>query len=221
MEILSNIHLIPSRIVNCYLIVEPAGLTLIDAGISAANVLTYIEGLAKQPTDLKRIIITHADADHIGALAELKASTGALVYSSPIEAQAIAAARLSRTLKPGLQALMFKIVTSIVKVKPARVDELLRDGQELSIAGGLQVVETPGHTPGHISLYAPASGVLFCGDSMSAGRNGRLRCSRGANTWDEEKARESVRIQQALGAEIVCAGHGPVVREAADKFPTL
>ncbi len=136
------------------------------------------------------------------------------------EAKAIAAARASRPLTSRLAALVLKIFMSIFRQKPARVDQLLSGGQTLSVAGGLQVVDTPGHTPGHISLYVPASAVLFCGDSMEAGRDGRLRLAPSARTWDAEHAKESVRIQQALGAEIVCAGHGPVVRSAADKFPT-
>ncbi len=116
------------------------------------------------------------------------------------------------------------ILTTIVNQKRQRVVELkktspLTEGQVLPALGGLRVVETVGHTPGHISLYAPAAKILFCGDSMVAEKNGMLRCSRGMNTWDEAKAKESVKIQQALGAEIVCSGHGPIVREAAGKFP--
>lgn len=79
MEIKPNVHVIPGGIVNVYLIVESDGLTLIDTGLSgnARTVLKYITGLGKQPADLKRIILTHSDGDHVGALAALKAATGA------------------------------------------------------------------------------------------------------------------------------------------------
>lgn len=220
MEVIPGIHRIPGSMVNCYLIVEPDGVTLIDAGMSKTKVLKYLTALGKQPADLKRIIITHADPDHVGALADLVEASGARVLASAIEAKAIAAGRASRPLKSRLAALVLKVFMSIFRQKPARVDHLLSGGQTLSVAGVLQVVDTPGHTPGHISLYVPASAVLFCGDSMEAGRDGRLRLAPSARTWDEEHAKESVRIQQALGAEIVCAGHGPVVRSAAGKFPT-
>ncbi len=224
MEIILNVHLIPSGFVNCYLIVDPDGLTLIDTGLSrnTQNVLKYLAGLGKQPLDLKRIVITHSDGDHVGALADLKALSRARVYANPIEAQAIAAARPSRDLKTqGLLTYLFKLVTPLFKPKPAQVDELLNNGQELPMLGGLRVMDTPGHTPGHISLFAPGAKILFCGDSMVAEKNGLLRCSRGMNTWDEAKAKESVKIQAALGAEIVCSGHGPVVREAQGKFPNV
>lgn len=224
MEISPNIHLIPSSIVNVYLIVEPDGLTLIDTGLAgnAKTVLKYIASLGKQPGDLKRIIITHSDGDHVGALAALKAATSARVYASPIEAHAIEAAHPSRELKvKGVQALLFKYIAGpLFKAKPTHVDELINDGQVLPILGGLRVVATIGHTPGHISLYAPAHKILFGGDSMVAEKTG-LRVSRGMNTWDEAKAKEAVKIQAALGAEIVCVGHGPVVRDAASKFPKV
>ena len=224
MDILPNVQLIPSGFVNCYLILEPDGLTLIDTGISrnTANVLKYLAGLNKQPADLKRILITHSDGDHVGALADLKTATGARVYANPIEAQAIAAGHPSRELKrQGLRAFLFTLAMPFFKPKPVQVDELLTDGQVLPVLDGLQVVNTPGHTPGHISLYAPAVKLLFCGDSMIVDKAGTLRCSRGANTWDEANAKEAVKVQAALGAEIVCSGHGPIVREAAGKFPVV
>ncbi len=217
MEINSNVHLIPSSIVNVYLIIDPDGLTLIDTGLAgnAKKVLNYITGLGKQPGDLKRIILTHSDGDHVGALATLKAATGARVFASPIEARAIEAAHPSRELKmKGVQALLFKYIAGpMFRVKPAHVDELINDGDVLPVLGGLHVVATIGHTPGHISLYAPAHKILFAGDSMTSTKTG-LRVSRGMNTWDEARAKEAVKIQAALGAEIVCVGHGSVVRDA-------
>ncbi len=222
MEVIPQVYHLSGSFVNFYLIAEPDGLTLIDTGLSRhfKTTLQAISQLGRSPTDLKRILITHSDGDHVGALADLKAATGAQICANPIEARAIAAARPSRELKrQGLRAILLMLIMPLFKVKPAQVDELLSDGQELPILGGLRVVNTPGHTPGHISLYAPAAKILFCGDSMVAEDNGTLRCSRGANTWDEAKARESMKIQQALGAEIVCSGHGPIVREAVGKFP--
>ena len=95
---------------------------------------------------------------------------------------------------------------------------IIAEGQTLPILGGLQVLETPGHTPNHISLFAPTAGILFCGDSMVSDETG-LHGSRRGVTWDEARARESERKQAGLGAKIVCTGHGPVVKDAGGKFP--
>ncbi len=108
----------------------------------------------------------------------------------------------------------------LLRVAPATVDEVVRDGQVLPVLDGLRVISTPGHTPGHISLFAPSAGILFVGDSLVA-QGDMLRASRGMNTWDQAKADDSVRLQAGLGARIVCSGHGPVIMDAAGKFPRL
>jgi glyoxylase-like metal-dependent hydrolase (beta-lactamase superfamily II) len=224
MEIIPNIHLIPDIIANPYLIIDPDGLTLIDTGLPGSDkkILNYIAGMGRSPADLKRIIITHSDMDHIGGLYTLKKVTGARTYASDIEAKAIASGKPSRPIKPGLtlRRVLMSILSLWMKPHPMQVDEILKDGQVLPLLGGLQVVETAGHTPGHISLYASKSAVLFPGDSMVSDDKG-LHGSRPAVTWDMTKADESVRKQTALGARIVCPGHGPVVTDAQDKFPKV
>jgi glyoxylase-like metal-dependent hydrolase (beta-lactamase superfamily II) len=222
MEIISNVHLIPSIIANPYLIIDSDGLTLIDAGLpgSARKILNYISGLGRSASDLKRIIITHSDIDHIGGLSALKKASGASVYASAIEAEAISKGSPSRQIRPA--NLRRKLLMSMMRrfMKAAHADEILSEGQVLPILGGLRVLETPGHTPGHISLFSPSTGILFTGDSIVV-REGRLVRSVPANTWDEAKADESARKQAALGARIVCSGHGAVVMDATNKFPNI
>jgi len=221
MEIIPNVHLITATFVNVYLIIDPDGLTLIDTGTAGTEkkILKYIAGLGRAPSDVRRIIITHSDADHVGGLAALKAATGARVYANAVEAEAVAAGRASREIKPrGLAGVLFGLIAGLIKTAPATVDEFLTDGQVLPVLGGLRVVETFGHTPGHISLFAPSVRVLFTGDSIVAGDD-KLLPSRESNTWDMDRALEAVRLQAALGAQIVCSGHGPVVKDAAAKFP--
>ncbi len=223
MEIIPNVHHIPGIVANPYLIIDPTGLTLIDAGLpgSSRKILKYMADLGYAPKGLHRIIITHADMDHIGGLAALKAATGARVFSSAIEAEAIARGKPSRPIQS--RSLFRKILMGamgLFKTAHVQVDEFLTDGEVLPVLGGLQVLETPGHTPGHISLYSPSSTILFCGDSMVSTPEG-LQSSRPSLTWDNTKADESTRKQAALGATIVCSGHGPVVKEAGGKFPQV
>jgi len=178
MEIAANVHVIPSRIVNAYLIVDADGLTLIDTGLArnGKQILNYIAGLGYSPQDLKHIVITHADGDHVGGLAALKVASGARVYASPVEAEAIAAGRMSRELKlRGLLKWLFAAAAPFFKVKPAAVDERVADGQVLPALGGLRVVATPGHTPGHISLYAPAAGCSSWATRCCLGLTGCAR----------------------------------------------
>ncbi len=223
MEIIPNVHLIPNGFVNVYLIVDPDGLTLIDAGMASNGkaILDYIAGLGRSPADLRRLLVTHADQDHVGALAALKAASGARIACGPADAEAIAAGRSSRELKLGfLMKLVMGLFEWLFKTVPAPVDDRLADGQVLPVLGGLRVIATPGHTPGHVSFFAPAAGILFSGDSIIS-EKGRLIISRPRATWDAAQAQASARAQAALGATIVCPGHGSVVTDAAGKFPTM
>jgi len=222
MKITDNVHLVPGVAANIYLITDPDGLTLIDAGLplTARKILGFIESLGHSARDVRRILITHADWDHIGGLAALRKATGARTYASRIEAAAMAAGRPSRPTKvsPGTP-LIRRLMRSFMKPRRFDVDEVLTDGQVLpAVLGGLRVVDSAGHCPGHISFLAPSAGILFCGDSMVTDEQG-IHGSRPIFTWDETMAKAAVKRQAALGARILCSGHGPVVMDAAGKFP--
>jgi glyoxylase-like metal-dependent hydrolase (beta-lactamase superfamily II) len=223
MKILDNVHLIPGVTANSYLVLDPDGLTVIDAGMpySEKKTLEYVTRLGRSARDVKRILITHADMDHYGCLAGLQQATGACTYASRDESLAMALGKSSRPVDRSVgrfQRFMINLMGRFLKATPIRVDEILEEGQILPPLGGLQVVETPGHSPAHLSFFAPAAGILFCGDSMKSSDKG-LRASRSRNNWNQPLAEASVRKLAGLGARIVCPGHGPVVWEAQDKFP--
>ena len=113
---------------------------------------------------------------------------------------------------------MFSLLSPFFQAKPVQVDEILVEGQILPVLGDLHVVETPGHTPGHISFYAPMASLLFCGDSMRSDGRG-FRGSRSRNNWDQAQAEASVRKQKELRPQVVLPGHGPAVYDAMEKFP--
>jgi glyoxylase-like metal-dependent hydrolase (beta-lactamase superfamily II) len=223
MRIIDNVFVIPGVMANTYILVDEDGLTVIDAGMpgSEKKILAYLVKLGKNASDVKRIVLTHSDIDHVGGLAALAGESGARTYASQIEAEAIATGKPSRQIQASgfsIRRFLFALLSPLFKAKPFQVDEMLTEGQTLPVLGGLRVVETPGHTPGHISLYAEKATVLFCGDSMVSDEDG-LHGSRPEATWDADQARKSVRKQTDLGASIVCTGHGPVIRDPGGKFP--
>ena len=223
MKIIDNVFTVPGVVANPYILVDADGLTVIDTGLprSEKKILAYVASLGKSARDVKRIILTHSDLDHVGGLAALQKATGARTYAGKIEADSIAAGKPSREINPSgfsLRRILFTLMRPFFKATPFQVDEILTDGQTLPVLGGLRVLDTAGHTPGHISLFAPAVDILFCGDSMVSDEEG-LHGSRSGLTWDDAKAKEAVKKQSALGARIVCSGHGPIVMDATGKFP--
>jgi glyoxylase-like metal-dependent hydrolase (beta-lactamase superfamily II) len=222
MQITPHIHQIPGVEANSYLLVDSDGLTLIDTGIPGSHkkILKHLAELGHAPTDIKHILITHADMDHIGGLAALKADCGARLYANKLEAEAIASGQASRPIVPKnvFFRLIFGLANRLMKATPATIDEHLEDGQTLPMLGGLRVLGTPGHTPGHLSFFAESEGVLFSGDSVIANKGG-LQNSRPPVTWDKDQARVSAHKQANLKPRVVCPGHGPVVTEAENKFP--
>ncbi|GAB4580337.1 MAG: MBL fold metallo-hydrolase [Anaerolineales bacterium] len=221
MEIIPRIHLISGPIVNCYLIVEETGLTLIDTGLAAyeKRIVAYIASLGYSLHDLKRILLTHSDGDHAGSAAALRAASGAKVCASAIEAEAVALGMASR--KPRFNAVgrfLAGLMSNFFKYTPCPVDHILTPGMDLPVLERLWVVPSPGHTPGHLSFYSAAFKILFAGDSMRS-KNDELFCSNGPVTWDEGEALASVRLQAAMRPRIVCVGHGKVIKNAVGKFP--
>lgn len=214
MQIIPGLHLVKGRKTNCYLIIEPSGLTLIDTGLphNHKNLFEYLSRANLQPQDIQREIITHADGDHYGCLSNIIAASGAKTFAHPIEADAMRIGDQSRPLKlKGIWKILFSVAYQFFRPKPVDVDHLFKDGELLPTFGGLRVIHTPGHTPGHISLYAEKHNLLFAGDSMRSNSRKILRSSRGNSTWDENIALESAKAQAALHPAIICPGHGPVI----------
>jgi glyoxylase-like metal-dependent hydrolase (beta-lactamase superfamily II) len=222
-KIIDNLYLVPGVVANPYILVDPDGLTVIDTGLphSQRKILAYVTSLGRSARDVKRIILTHSDLDHVGGLAALHKLTGAATYASRVEAEAIAAGKPSRRIKYfgfSFRRLVFSLLEPFMKAAPFQVDQIVATDQVLPALEGLQVVDTSGHTPGHISLFAPSVGVLFCGDSLVTDNEG-IHGSRSGLTWDDARARLAERRQAVLGARILCPGHGPVIMDAAGKFP--
>jgi glyoxylase-like metal-dependent hydrolase (beta-lactamase superfamily II) len=221
MKIADGVFVVPEVAANTYVIVDPEGLTLIDAGLprSQDKILRFISSLGRAAPEVRRILLTHADWDHVGSLAALHKATGARTYASRIEAEAMAAGRSSRPTKlPSSTSLLRRLMRTFMSPRPFQVDEILADGEVLPVLGGLRVVDTAGHCPGHISFFSPSTGILFCGDSMITDEQG-IHGSRPIFTWDPVMAQNAVKKQASLGARLVCSGHGPVVMDADGKFP--
>jgi glyoxylase-like metal-dependent hydrolase (beta-lactamase superfamily II) len=197
--------------VNSYLVEEDEGLTLIDTMIpgSAKAILARAEQLGKP---IVRIALTHAHADHVGSLDALAEQLpGVEVLISSRDARLLAK---DKTLDPSEQLPGAKLRGGYpgVKTPPTRT---IAPGER---AGSLEVIASPGHTPGHVSFLDTRDGTLYAGDAYST--LGGVATPAKANprfplvylaTWHRPTALESAKALRARDPGRLAPGHGKVV----------
>ena len=200
-----------------YLLEDPDGLTIIDAGLgfAAARILKQLRQKGHSPQDVKRLLVTHAHPDHIGGLRALQQATGAAVIASAVEQPYIEGTkpvpRAPKSDLTGGSRLMYGQATLVDQ--PVPVNRTLQDGEMMAeVLDGLQVIYTPGHSPGHTSYWHPEKGILFSGDVIMR-MTGNLSLPFAAFTPSMDENKRSIRRVIALKPRIVCFGHGQPMRE--------
>lgn len=168
MEVRPGIHQLPGlRWANAYLLVEDQGLTLIDSGTpgDGRKILRYIRSIGRDPAELARVVLTHSHPDHTGLLEGLARRTGASITVHQADTRQTAKSGGLRLHYPA-QPPSFGWDIPFLHRIPAH--QVIEDGQVLPILDGLQVMHTPGHTPGSVCFYLADQAVLFTGDTLLA-----------------------------------------------------
>jgi glyoxylase-like metal-dependent hydrolase (beta-lactamase superfamily II) len=193
------------------------GLTLVDTALPGQ--IDLIEIALKQegfsPEEIKKIVITHQDMDHVGCLHALKERTRATVYAYVDEVLYIDGT-LTPIKFPTAERLAQNpnMAEKMKHYKPLPVDEAVQDGHVLEKSAGAVVVATPGHTPGHMSLYLPRTKTLIAGDALTSD-SGALNGPLERATPDMGLAMESVRKLAELDVESIVCYHGGLVVDDA------
>ncbi|MDA2515736.1 MULTISPECIES: MBL fold metallo-hydrolase [Bacillus] len=172
---------------------------LIDTGFPGQieDIQVEMEKVGVSFDKLKVVILTHQDIDHIGSLPELlqRCRSNIKVYAHELD-------------KPYIEGDLPLLKDGNIENRPkGKVSDTVIDGQELPYCGGILILHTPGHTPGHISLYLKQSKILVAGDSMYS-VNGVLGGIHAPTTLNIMEARQSLKKYLNLHIESVVCYHG-------------
>ncbi|MGC0405180.1 glyoxylase-like metal-dependent hydrolase (beta-lactamase superfamily II) [Streptomyces sp. SAI-126] len=198
-------------------------VVLIDTGLPGS--LPYLtEGMDEAGVPLARVdkvVLTHQDLDHIGGLGSvLQAVPGPVeVIAHEDEAPYIQGDRpLLRMSGDGRAAIptpadeeqrreMLQLMEAAKNMEKVHVDTVVQGGEVLPYCGGITVVHTPGHTPGHICLYLDRTKVLVCGDELEV-RDGSLAGPRPGLSADDPMARRSIAELVPYDVDTAICYHG-------------
>lgn len=202
-------------LVNGFVLRDDDGqVTLVDLGVarSGPKVLAALRSLGSGPQDVTRVLLTHCHPDHAGGAAHVYRETGRPVDVHAADAEYV---RTGTQPDPDPAYRLGRLLARLPGAgnEPVPVGEELTDGQVLPVAGGLRVVHTPGHSPGHASYLHESSGTLITGDAIFnvLGRRWPLKalCSNFALT------RQTAHRLGELDYTTAAFTHGPEIRDDA------
>jgi glyoxylase-like metal-dependent hydrolase (beta-lactamase superfamily II) len=199
--------------VNCYLVREADGFTLVDTGMLESSAELILRAASELRGAIRRIVLTHAHMDHVGSVDALLAKLGAQDTELIANARSLPLLRKPPDLSlwPGEPAGKIKGGLPGIEAKPTR---LLSEGDTV---GSLRCIETPGHIPGHLSFLDERDGTLYAGDALTAMNH--LRVSSDAPwyfplpklaTWSAAAAVASAEKLLSYPIERFACGHGGV-----------
>jgi glyoxylase-like metal-dependent hydrolase (beta-lactamase superfamily II) len=214
--------------VNIYMIATgPKEWVLVDAGLkgSACRIQKMAAALFGEDNPPAAIILTHGHFDHVGALHELLKTWKVQVYAHQLELPFLTGKTAYPPADPTVGGGLMSALSFLYPNKPInlglKVHALAKDGS-LPKMPDWQVIHTPGHTPGHISLYRGRDKVLIAGDAFVT-----TQAESAISVLSNEKmisgppkyftpnwvsAALSVRNLRDLRPEIAATGHGPTMK---------
>jgi glyoxylase-like metal-dependent hydrolase (beta-lactamase superfamily II) len=202
MKISDQVYALDSTKGNYVYIVLAEEIILIDTGLpkNGKNILNELESMDIKPHDIKHILITHDDMDHVGSLALLEKVSGAKIWASKEDIPHIMGEINRHVIK--------RIMNHIVKLKkPENINSYPEDG----IISDIKVIYTPGHTVGHVCLLY--KDIMFVGDLFRT-KNGEIIPGPSFANWNNSILKKSIVKIDEYDFKWICPAHGePIKRD--------
>jgi glyoxylase-like metal-dependent hydrolase (beta-lactamase superfamily II) len=184
---------------RCYCVRESDGYTLIDTGMprKTKEILEELATYNIQPSQIKRILLTHGDVDHIGNVNAIRKITGCKVYADAAEIPYLEKRKRYNAIKGFLKILLR--IGKILDVTPLPQHKI----------GEIEIFKTPGHTPGHVCFKL--NNIIFAGDLVGESE-GQIRIMSDKMTFNKQQLINSIKTLNVTGVDLLCLAHGSDIK---------
>lgn len=220
MQLLPDLRRIGSDIVASYVVADGRGVTIVDAGLPGdwSELTAELEAMGRSLGDIRGVVLTHGDTDHLGVAERLRREHGVPVYIH----EADAAQARGESPKKNPPWGRFKVGALFgflwyagrrggMKVEPVGEVTEISDGQTLDLPGDPRVIHIPGHSPGSVAYHFPSVSALFVGDALTTRHvlTGLVAPQPAPFTLEPRQAMESLSRLEGVNANWLLPGHGP------------
>jgi glyoxylase-like metal-dependent hydrolase (beta-lactamase superfamily II) len=208
-----------SSLVNSYLIEDSGAITVIDAGLSGhwKDLLRELQAMGRSPGDIRALLLTHGDVDHVGFAERLRQEHGVPVFVGAADAAEARgevpkphAVRDRMRLLPMARFLVYGLTRGGLRRTPIKHVTPITEVTTLDVPGAPTVIPVPGHTPGSVAYHVPSVDAILMGDAMTTRSvtTGIVGPALGPFTVDPTTAVASLNALDGLSAHWVLPGHG-------------
>ncbi|WP_028045534.1 MBL fold metallo-hydrolase [Cellulomonas sp. URHE0023] len=218
MQLAPGLHRVGNDVVACYLVVTDQGITLVDAALPGhwKDLERELAVLGRPLTDIRGIVLTHGDSDHIGFAERLRRQQGIPVFAGRADvARARGEEKTSPTwgrirLLPTMRFVAYASAKGGLRTHYLNEVVAVDDGDVLDLPGSPRVMALPGHSPGSIAIVVPGVDAVFVGDGLTTRHvlTGATGPAPAPFTDDPALALESLDRLAGVGVRWVLPGHG-------------
>ncbi|MFC9704020.1 MBL fold metallo-hydrolase [Streptomyces sp. NPDC056943] len=218
MKLAPHLHRLGNDVVACYLIDTPEGITLIDAGFPGhwRDLQRELRSLGKSTEDIRGLVLTHGDADHLGFAERLRRDHGVPVFVHAADSVRARTGEKPKTatgpLRIGATIGFFWYALRKNGLRTRYVREVIEvaDRDVLDLPGSPVIVQMPGHSPGSVAVHVPLADAVFVGDALTTRHvlTGRGGPQPAPFTDDPAESLASLGRLAGLTASWVLPGHG-------------
>ena len=218
MELAPHLRRIGNDIVAVYLVDTEDGITVIDAGLPGhyADLVAELKSMGRSLDDVRGIILTHGDSDHIGFAERLRREHGVPVYVHSADAARAKGGPVPKTASPrfriGPTLGFFGYALRKGGMRATRLTDVVEvhDGETLDLPGSPRIIGMPGHSEGSIAIHIPLVDAVFVGDGLTTRHvtTGVEGPQPAPFTDEPARAIESLQVLLPTKATWVLPGHG-------------